>query len=464
VSAGVGSKEQYWSGVVDIDDWLRAYRSEAGHYKEWPQSLAPSSLDPGYSDAAALGLAAVGAIRKTYASRQELIADHRKRHFAMDRADGLSLRTIAQNETDYWLGTLVARLARAQTLPSPAKGVLGKRLQDEFARYSRKKFGARINIADLQAYLSLPVWRKRHELYAVWIATEIVNALPDHVCQIHHEDGKIVFAFRETLLATVKSSWPIVRLISERRVPLDAPVGKGRSGNVQPDYGLWRHEAGVETCGLIIEVKHYKRSASSSFGHVLADYSRAFPKANVYLVNHGPIGDVRKDLPRELSVRCYPVKELTVPNLDARDELRKAVRKYVGEPVARPRRKSDVGKPSVGRPDTVLAIDVSSSMSGQLGKPHFFEIVQEVADEHCGDAALIDVSILAFVPLENLAEAITSTHGSSTGLGEPIRELLRTFKRVVVITDDDGLNSLRQISNRTTISRRLGLLAIEVLA
>src|SRR5271156_3042390 len=32
----------------------------------------------------------------------------RRRDFTIDRADGLSPRTIAQNETDFWLGTLVA--------------------------------------------------------------------------------------------------------------------------------------------------------------------------------------------------------------------------------------------------------------------------------------------------------------------------------------------------------------------
>jgi hypothetical protein len=129
-------------------------------------------------------------------------------------------------------GKLWERASLATTVPSQ-KSVL----HDEFARYPRKKFGAQIKIADLEAYLSLPIWKKRHELYAVWIATEIVNALPDHICEIHDEDGKIVFAFGETLVA-VKSSWPQVRLISERRVPLAAPVGKGRSGNVQTDYGL----------------------------------------------------------------------------------------------------------------------------------------------------------------------------------------------------------------------------------
>src|SRR5262245_37579910 len=250
VHSGVNAKQPYWSGIADIDDWLRAYRARPGHYEAWPPSLAPSSLDAGYSDAAALGVAAVDVIRRNYDSREELIEDHRKRGYATDRDDGLSIRTIAQNETDYCLGTLVARLAHSQTLRRTTKQSLGKRLEDAFARYPRKKFGARIKIADLQSYLSLPIWQKRHELYAVWIATEIVNALPDHICQIHHEDGKIVFAFRETVVATVKSAWPQVRLISERRVPLAEPVGKGRTGNVQPDYGLWRHEAGAETCGF----------------------------------------------------------------------------------------------------------------------------------------------------------------------------------------------------------------------
>jgi hypothetical protein len=458
VWAGIGDDRPYWFGVADIDEWLGAYRSKVGEYEEWPPSLAPSSLGEGYSDAAALGLAAVQTIRKGYASREELIAEHRKHRFSIDRGDGLSLRTIAQNETDFWLGTLVAELARAQTLPSPTKEELGHRLNDELAKYPRKKFGARVKIADLRSYLSLPIWQKRHELYAVWIATEILNALPDHICEIHHENGKIVFAFRETLVATVKSASPAMQLISERRVPLAMPVGKGRSGNVQPDYGLWRHESGVETCGLVIEVKHYKRSASTSFGHVLADYSRAFPKAEVYLVNHGPIGDATSGLPRELSVRCHTIRDLTALHVSARDELREAVRKCVGNPVALPAKRADTGKQT----DTVLAVDVSVSMSGYLGKPDFFEMVREIADERCGNAALIDVGVRAVVPLEKLPEAIMSADGGTTNLAGPVSKLLGTFKRVLVITDAGGLDSLRHMSNQTIIATRSGLTVVEV--
>ena len=457
VHAGVNDDRPYRSGVADIDDWLRAYR--AGQYEELPASLAPSRLGPGYSDAAALTLAALQIIRKGYASHEELMAEHRARGFAMDRADGLSIRTIAQNETDFWLGTAVARLARSLTLPSKAKQEMGTRLQEEFARYPRKKFGARLRMADLQSYLSLPIWKKRHELYAVWIATEIVNALPDHRCEVHHEDGRIAFAFRETLVATVKASWPPVRLISERRVPLAAPIGEGRSGNVQPDYGLWRRESGMETCGLVVEVKHYKRSAPASFSDVLIDYARALPNAQVYLVNHGPVGSATKNVPDELLSRCNTISNLTATHLPAREELRDAVRKYVGPPVTRP-----AGAGAARQADTVLAIDISPSMSSYLRGPDFLGIISNIIDDRCEKAALVDEDIRDLVPLDELADALAAADGESTDLDEPVRALLGTFKRVLLLTDTDGANTLRHVPNQTVISRPSGLVAIEVLS
>lgn len=455
---GVETSKPYWSGIKDVDDWLRAYRAHEGRYEEMPRSLAPSRLAAGYSDVAAVATAAIHTILKGFQSRQELIAERRRLGFAMDEDDGLSIGTIGRNETDLWLGTLMTRLARAQALPATAKRELGKRLQDLFAHYPRKRFGARLRLADLQSYLSLPVWQKRNELYAVWIATEIVNALPEHICKIHNEEGKIVFAFHETVVATVESAWPPVRLISERRVPLAAPVGDGRTGGVQPDYGLWRSEARGDTCGLVIEVKHYKKSAPSRFGDVLMDYSRALPNAEVYLVTHGPIGNVTGDLPRELWLRCHTIANLTVPHLHARDDLRKAVRKYVGQPVVRP-----VKKRASGPADTVLAIDVSGSMSDYLSGDDFSEIVREIIDGRCGMAALIDVRVRTTMPFDELPARITA-EGSSTSLQEPVLELLRTFKRVLVVTDEGGLNSLTAMPNVTVVVRWSGLIAIEVLA
>ena len=174
---------------------MRAYRTGDGRYEEWPKSLTPSSIDAGYSEAAAIGLAALQFIRKTRRSRRELSQRLAQERLPLRQSVRRlqALQSIAFSETDLLLGYVVGRLARSRSLPNSTRDELGRRLQDEYARYPRKKIGARIGIAELLSYLSLPIWQKRHELYAVWIATEIVNALPDHVCEIQHQEGKIVF-------------------------------------------------------------------------------------------------------------------------------------------------------------------------------------------------------------------------------------------------------------------------------
>jgi hypothetical protein len=215
---------------------------------------------------------------------------------------------------------------------------------------------------------------------------------------------------------------------------------------------------------LVIEVKHYKRSAARSFGDVLNDYARAFPKAEVYLVNHGSVSGATTNLPRELLRRCNTIGDLTVSHIPARGDLRKAVREDVGEPVARPAAAtSSAANGAAAQIDTVLAVDISESMASLLRSPDFFEIVREVADARCGNAALVDVGIRALVPLDELPEAITSARGSSTHLDAPVRELLGTFKRVLVVTDDDGVKSLKPLPNQKIISKRRGLVAVEVL-
>ncbi len=54
-----------------------------------------------------------------------------------------------------------------------------------------------------------------------------------------HEERRLLFAFRKTRLAVVETSLPPLTLYGERRVTLAKPVGRKRTGNVQPDYSLW---------------------------------------------------------------------------------------------------------------------------------------------------------------------------------------------------------------------------------
>jgi hypothetical protein len=103
-------------------------------------------------------------------------------------------------------------------------------------------------------------------------------------------------------------------------------------------------------------------------------------------------------------------------------------------------------------------------MSVHIGTSDFQNMVRDLADERCANAALIDTQVRALVLVEKLAEAIATTCSGSTSLDGPVRELLSTFKRVLVVTDDDGVASLRGVANQRVISRRAGLVAIEVTA
>ena len=110
------------------------------------------------------------------------------------------------------------------------------------ARYqplARRPVNAGIEVADLETLLSLPAWRKRHELFGVWVATEMLASIENHEIAIHHAQGELRFGFGEAKIADVTSARPRLALYAERRTPLEAPVGKGRKRAVQPDFGLW---------------------------------------------------------------------------------------------------------------------------------------------------------------------------------------------------------------------------------
>jgi hypothetical protein len=447
----VGSHGGYLPGVPAIDRWLQSYRD--GHYQPLPNVLSPDVLGPGYRDTAAVAAAALTVILAVNSERSAFMSLWRSRRRWDVPTQAYELDFVGQNETDFWLGTLVARLARAQTLPVDSKAALGARLQSRYEKYPRKKVGARLSLSQLTAILSLPLWKKRHELYAVWIGTEILAAVPDHDVEIHHQDGRIEFAFRETKVATIHSTSPEIRIVAERRIELDQPMGKGRVGAAQPDYGLWRTRPKSDICEMIIEVKHYKRAAARSFAEALADYARACPYAQIYLVNHGPVGIAADKLPNDVKERCHSLEYLMADKPLIREQLYEAVKRCVGRPVLR----------KLLTADTIIAIDVSSSMSSFLGSVQFEQLLDELIDERSEEAAAIDVKIRAIVPLEKAVETARSFSGSSTALKQPLHELFESYDRILLITDDDGLGDLKSFSQRRLPDLLPGLRIVELL-
>lgn len=141
----------------------------------------------------------------------------------------------------------------------------------------------------LEDYLNLPFWKKRYELYSVWIFKHIYDVIKTHNHKVHVVDGQLSFPFKETHLATFYSqSGRNVFIYCEKKTPLKNPIGKGRSKNIQPDYSFFIEPlTNIKSSILEIECKQYKKSDDDSFARALIDYSNGRPNSQVFLVNHG---------------------------------------------------------------------------------------------------------------------------------------------------------------------------------
>ncbi|WP_282244167.1 hypothetical protein [Stenotrophomonas sp. PS02300] len=145
----------------------------------------------------------------------------------------------------------------------------------------------------LDDVLDLPVWKKRHELYSVWVATQIASSsgrAPDWILT----NGVLSFSFAGADVARFPLSGGTALLRAESREETTVALkGSGRKHAVQPDYTVYREHAGRRTkAGLVVECKHYRIAARKSFEDAIWDYARAHADASVLLVNYTRIGEI----------------------------------------------------------------------------------------------------------------------------------------------------------------------------
>jgi hypothetical protein len=439
-------------GVKGLQDWFSAL--DAGTYTSLPPALRPDAVPEVLKDASAILEASIHVIRTTWPDRDRMLEAIRARFYRHDETDGLGAWTIAKNETDSRIRTSVKVLAKAMRSEPEVLDAFAQKLGEELGRFERRKVDMHASREDLQRLLSLPVWQRRHELYAVWIATEIIEALPDHDCELHHSDGRITFSFGGSVVATIHSSRPKIRLHAERRSPLQGPIGEGRKAGAQPDYSLWRGQGSSETCGLVVEVKHYKKDAPAKFKAVLVDYAKAHPDATVVLVGHGPVGEYVDDRDYRVNGRCKTIGELTVNHLDHRKELANLVRAYVGDPVL----------DTICRPRDIdaMVVDVSASMASALRSSEMAEFLDEF--EPCTEVVLVDTSIRDRCDIEAAAGRLASIDpGGGTSLEGPISELIQQHPRLLVLTDREGFNELSHLGVAVEQDLRLGTVDVVLL-
>ena len=420
------------TGLSDVDDWLAEY--DSGRYGPFPSSIMPQNFPVGLSDAAHVVLAAVTILRQHSLTREEMLREHRARHFKSVDDDALHPWTIAQSETDFWLRSHVGYLANIRRRPQEEVHELAATAVAKFAPFPRRRVPGKIAFKDMERLLSLPVWKQRYETYGVWIATRIVDSLDDHKVVVNSDNGELKFGFGEARIADVETVNPKLSLFAERRVALANPLGKSRTEGAQPDFGIWTCGTHFPECLLVVEVKHYKKRSRRNFRDALVDYSKAHPRARVALVNYGPVGEDFGDMPVMIRERCQMIGPLTPESYQALANFRELVRAVVGNPIEVAQSN---GSAAAGH---IVALDVSASMKSILGS----EALRKILAQTLGmDAlALIDQDVRAIVSGRELEQWLRST-----SLAAPIEELLSQYEQIVVVTDDSGLKSLIGLSH-----------------
>lgn len=340
--------------------------------------------------------------------------------------DGFELNRLRSLQHDFQVSQLIAAyevLWADQDVQRKVSNDVGTYLK----AFPRQAYWSKAAAGELRPFLDLPVWQKRHEFYAAWVASEQIDVLRDAGIKVHSQNKTITFPFRETCVATLQDEG--LALISERRSPLDNPIGSGRTGSVQPDYGWWRSQvAGPEFCSLVVEVKHYKKAAHGKWVDVLTDYARAHPDAEVVLANYGPAGHAEASVAEELRSRCHVIGDLRPNSLTAIKRFRDIVALQL-------KRQLTVKR--------VIVLDVSPSM--KISHRRIAPALQELAITHgCSEIFAADDEIVKRLAATTLLdqELMALPRERAEVLCGPLLIALKSHDAVLLVSDDTGCSSI----------------------
>lgn len=416
------------SPPTDVVQWSRDFLAD-GVYGPWPASLEPSGLPGVLRDVADIARTTLDEVRASgmrHVPEPEFMVPA---DYAGSILDG---RALELAERDHFLRNMINGLTAAAGLPASKLATLAGRLADFLADLPRRHVVGEVETEELERILSLPVWRRRHEVYAVWVATEIVAAMPARTV-VHHDGGEIRFAFRRTRVASVAGNGGQIVLFAERKQPLSNPIGKARTARVQPDFGLWRENEAGDRCALVVEVKHYAVPAARSFGEALVDYARAHREAEVVLVNYGPVAQMvdRLDDPADpVAARCHTIAELTPLQYSAKARLAALVSEALR---------------ALDASHACLVVDISASMRPQLQRDAFRDWLEGSAKEDVDRVVLADCQLRWEGARDEALDRI-ARHSEWTGedLASVAHVLLVEEDEVRFVTDAGGYRDLKE--------------------
>ena len=364
LNRSLGSGDAF--GDLDAREWWRQYREE----RVWPNfRLAPprsgdERLDRLLTRAwrvwEAVGDATTGISRDRDVLRSSLRTADR----AAAEDGGWDRGLLVILDTDNWASSFVASaysLVERISAPSGVDVAQVSEVADtleELLAEPAVVTGTETRLErQLEEFLRLPLWKRRHELYSAWVSTEILKAVEAGEPRIHHANGKLVFAFSGTHLATLERTDARLHVWAELRSALSTPVGKGRVGAIQPDYTLTQYPiTEPESAVVVVECKQYWRASAKNFSDALSDYASGRPAATIVLVNYGPAPDtILNRVPPQVRDRTCLIGEFRPGNRDAIERFRALVRDRVAPFIIPP----SEGSPRLGGGEIELTWDQS---------------------------------------------------------------------------------------------------------
>lgn len=211
-------------------------------------------------------------------------------------ASGFTLRELWMIESDYWpraIGGWICQVHDVVTAGDQGRLASVRDRVDEILPAFDDADMVRSLARILEDVLDLPVWKQRHDVYAVWIGAQIHRALKDDGWRFrfHLVDDRLEFAFRGVHLATMLRNHQEPELFwwTELRTLHDDLPNDRRKKGIQPDYRVLRSPLSVASREvLVVEAKQHLRSDNKEFREALEDYAHACSDAGVLLANHGP--------------------------------------------------------------------------------------------------------------------------------------------------------------------------------
>jgi hypothetical protein len=245
----------------------------------------------------------------------------------IEEADGVAA-FLSHLHSDHWTVSIASK-AYMRAIQAKDDPSVVNQLTESLSRVLNDpppvRRDAEVVITEIEELLSLPIWNRRHELYSIWVLTQIIDALGGaHKFQFKLEGDVFHVPFSAKLLAILLSMEPDVQVWSEVRYPLANPIGKTRKGGMQPDYSL---AVDVQTppqeAFALVECKQYLRASVKNFQAAVVDYATGQPNAHVALVNYGPAGSsIIKGVPASLSGRIKVIGDLRPLSPHSEQEFR----------------------------------------------------------------------------------------------------------------------------------------------